>query len=249
MLEPARGWRFGVVAGDCEALGLVGELNPLQLRGHVLPAHAALNDCHFWSTSLECLSMMRVGTSERIVSAALPVFADRGWTGASMAAIRRAAGVSNGSLYHHFGSRAELAARLLVDGMTDAQQAVVGVLAQAGSAEQGVREVVRAQLVWVEESAGLARLLYADLPDEVLLAAEPAFSEHNRRYVDLVGDWLRGHAQQHTVIDAPFGVAHALWLGPAQEFARHWLRGRSKLRPAAAAPALADGAWRALASG
>lgn len=191
--------------------------------------------------------MVRVETGERIVVAALPVFAARGWAGASMEEIRRAAGVSNGSLYHHFRSRAELAARLLVDGMTSAQQAVAEALAEAGSAEQGIREVVLAQLVWVEESAELARLLYSDLPDEVLLAAEPAFSEHNRRYVGLVGGWLREHAEQHAVIDVPFGVAHALWLGPAQEFARHWLRGRSRLCPTDAAPALADGAWGALA--
>jgi hypothetical protein len=44
-----------------------------------------------------------------------------------------------------------------------------------------------------------------------------------------------------------FGIAHALWLGPAQEFARHWLRGRSRQRPTEAVGALADGAWRALA--
>ena len=191
--------------------------------------------------------MTRVGTGERIVSAALPVFAAHGWAGASMEEIRRAAGVSNGSLYHHFRSRAELAARLLVDGMTGAQQAVTGLLAEAGSAEQGVREVVRAQLVWVEESAELARLLYSDLPDEVLLAAEPVLGEHNRRYVEVVGGWLRRHAEQRAVIDVPLGVAHALWLGPGQEFARHWLRGRSRLRPTAAAPMLADGAWCALA--
>lgn len=97
-------------------------------------------------------------------------------------------------------------------------------------------------VVWAEPTSELARLLYSDVPDEVLLAAEPAFSEHNRRYVDVVGGWLRRHAESHAVIDLPFGVAHALWLGPGQEFARHWLRGRSRLRPAVAAPALADGA-------
>ena len=191
--------------------------------------------------------MSRAGTSQRIVSAALPVFAAHGWAGASMEEIRRAAGVSNGSLYHHFSSRAQLAARLLVDGMTGAQQAITDVLAEAGSAERGVRGAVRTQLMWVEESVELARLLYSDVPDEVLLAAEPAFSEHNGRYVELVGGWLRRHMESHALIDVPFAVAHALWLGPGQEFARHWLRGRSRLRPAAAAPALTDGAWRALA--
>jgi len=43
-------------------------------------------------------------------------------------------------------------------------------------------------------------------------------------------------------------VAHALWLGPGQEFARHWLHGRSKLAPTEVADDLADGAWAALAT-
>lgn len=201
----------------------------------------------FWSLSLEYLSVAMAGTSERIVNAALPLFAVHGWSGTSMEEVRRAAGVSNGSLYHHFRSRAGLAAQLLVDGMAAAQHAALDALAQAESAEQGVREVVRAELAWVEGSAELARLLYADVPDEVLLAAEPKFSQHNRRYVEAVGGWLRTQAEQRALIDVPFGVAHALWLGPATELSRHWLRGRSRIRPTAAARALADGAWRALA--
>ncbi len=189
----------------------------------------------------------RVATVDRIAEAALRLFTVDGYSGASMEQVRRAAGVSNGSLYHHFPSRADLAARLLVDGMARSQQVVLGVLGGAGDAEQGVRDVVHAQLAWVQQHAELARLLYGDLPDEVLLAAEPSFGEQNRQYVDVVGGWLRAQAEQGTLVRRSFGVAHALWLGPGQEFARHWLRGRSKLAPTDAAADLADGAWRALA--
>ena len=189
----------------------------------------------------------RATTVDRIVAAALPVFVVHGYAGASMEQVRRDAGVSNGSLYHHFPSRADLAARLLVSGMSQCQHGVLQTLTAAGSPEEGVRAVVRTQLAWVEEHADLASLLYGDLPDEVLLAAEPTFGEQDRHYVEVVGGWLRVHAEQGALVSRPFGVAHALWLGPAQEFARHWLRGRSKLKPSAAAPDLADGAWRALA--
>ncbi len=67
-------------------------------------------------------------------------------------------------LYHHFPSRADLAARLLVDGMARSQQVVLSVLGGGRDAEQGVRDVVHAQLAWVQEHAELARLLYGDLP-------------------------------------------------------------------------------------
>jgi AcrR family transcriptional regulator len=191
---------------------------------------------------------MRQGTADRIAEAALHLFTRLGYAGTSMEQVRRDAGVSNGSLYHHFGSRAELAARLLMEGMGQCQQIVLSALLERAEAEHGVRGAVIAQLGWVEDHPELARLLYGDLPDEVVLAAEPDFHAHNRRYVEEVTGWLRRHTERGTLVDLPFGVAHALWLGPTSEFARHWLAGRSRLRPTQVAPALADGACRALAA-
>jgi AcrR family transcriptional regulator len=181
------------------------------------------------------------GTADRVLAAALPLFVAHGYAGASLERVRREAGVSNGSLYHHFPRRADLAARLLVDGMRQCQEAVLAVVAADGP--DVVRTVVIDQLRWVEEHSDLARWIFSDLPDEVLLAAEPSLSEDARRYADAVGDWLE---RQSGLVAGSFGVRHALWLGPAMEFARHWLRGRSRQRPTEAAAALADGAERAL---
>lgn len=50
----------------------------------------------------------RAETRERLLSAAADVFAQRGYDGTRVADIARAAGVSNGALYAHFGSKAEL---------------------------------------------------------------------------------------------------------------------------------------------
>lgn len=190
----------------------------------------------------------QAATGERISQVALRLFTVHGYAGTTMEQVRREAGVSNGSLYHHFRSRADLAAHLLVEGMAQSQQVVLQALGDANDAEHGVREVVREALAWVQEHAELAGLLYGDLPDDVLLAAEPTLGEENRHYVQVVGGWLRQQAEQGTLVRRPFGVTHALWLGPGQEFARHWLRGRSRLAPSEIAADLADGAWRALAA-
>lgn len=190
----------------------------------------------------------RVATADRIAAVALRLFTAHGYANVAMDEVRRHAGVSNGSLYHHYGSRAELAARLLVDGMVRCRHEIVDVLRDATDAEHGVREVVHGHLSWVHEHTELARLLYSELPDDVLLAAEPAFSNHNRDYVTVVGTWLSQQADRGRLIPRPFELTHALWLGPAQEFTRHWLRGRTTMAPVDAAAALADGAWRALAA-
>ena len=47
-------------------------------------------------------------TRERLLSAAAAMFAEHGYDGARVADIAAAAGVSNGALYTHFGSKAEL---------------------------------------------------------------------------------------------------------------------------------------------
>src|SRR6185437_4017324 len=47
-------------------------------------------------------------TRERLLQAAAEVFAERGYDGTRVADIATAAGVSNGALYAHFGSKAEL---------------------------------------------------------------------------------------------------------------------------------------------
>jgi AcrR family transcriptional regulator len=154
--------------------------------------------------------------------------------------------VSNGSLYHHFPRRADLAARLFNEGMRDCQQVILQAVTVDEPVERVVRGVVTELLCWVEEHADVARWIFSDLPDEVLLAAEPELSQTSRGYAVVVGDWLARQSRHGAVIEGSFAVRHALWLGPAQEFARHWLRGRSRQRPTEAATDLAEGAWRAL---
>jgi AcrR family transcriptional regulator len=52
-------------------------------------------------------------TRERLLSAAADAFAERGYDGTRVADIAALAGVSNGALYAHFGSKAELLAGAL----------------------------------------------------------------------------------------------------------------------------------------
>jgi hypothetical protein len=62
-----------------------------------------------------------------------------------------------------------------------------------------------------------------------------------------VGVWWREHAPE--LRDLDLDVAHALWLGPSQEYARHWLAGRARRVPSAVARELSEAAWRALRQG
>jgi AcrR family transcriptional regulator len=163
-----------------------------------------------------------------------------------MEQIRQEADVSNGSLYHLFPSKAALAAHLYLEGMVQCQDGIVDAVGAARVAEEGVRSAVAFQTSWVDSHTHLARLVYADWTDDVLVAAAPSLAGPSRHYVRVVDRWLRERIAAGEVIDRPFPVLHALWLGPTQEYCRHWLKGRSRLRPRHVADDLADGAWRAL---
>ena len=165
-----------------------------------------------------------------------------------MEQVRREARISNGSLYHLYRDKAALAARLYHRGKVECQDGILDAVRGADAAEDGVRAAVVFQAGWVDANVELARLVYADLPDAVLAAAAPSLDVLSRRYVREVDDWLRGHVADGALVDQPFAMLHALWLGPTQEFCRHWLRGRGRLRPRHVATDLADGAWRAVAA-
>jgi AcrR family transcriptional regulator len=191
---------------------------------------------------------MRSGlaTADRLKEEALRLFMVDGYAGLSVQEVRLRAGVSNGSLYHHFPSKADLVAELRVEGMRQCQDVILGAVDGVDVAEDGVRATVGNYLRWVEAHREMASLLFADLPDGVVLAADTVLVEPNRRYVKVVGEWLETQMRAGALVERPFEIAHALWLGPTQEFCRHWLRGRTRLGPTGAAADLGIGAWRAL---
>ena len=185
-------------------------------------------------------------TEQSITTVALRLFGAQGYAATSMDQVRREAGVSNGSLYHLFPTKAALVAGLYVDGMQQCQQGIMAAIETASSPELAVRGVVSFQARWVDRHVELARLTYADWHDEVLVAAAPRLDESSRHYVRVVDAWLRQQIAAGELVDGPFVVLHALWLGPTQEFCRQWLSGRSRLRPRQVVDQLSDGAWHAL---
>jgi len=189
---------------------------------------------------------MVVATDRNIIAEAVKLFGSQGYAATSMDQIRRSAGVSNGSLYHLYPTKAALAARLYSDGMQQCQHGILSAIESASSPMLAVRGAVLFQAMWVDHHVELARLTYADWHDDVLAAAAPGLDESSRRYVRIVDGWLRHHIAEGRLIDGPFAVLHALWLGPTQEFCRQWLRGRARPRPRHVAEQLAHGAWQVL---
>src|SRR5262245_58393730 len=83
-------------------------------------------------------------TRDRILAAALDLFIADGVEGTSVADICRAAGVSNGSFFHHFPSKEELALELTLMLRREYWDYLLAVMEPSADAMKGVAGTIRA---------------------------------------------------------------------------------------------------------
>ena len=182
------------------------------------------------------------GTRETIVRAALECAASGNWEATSLHAVRQRAGVSNGSLFHHFPTRQALNAALVAAALEQHQEALLAQLSP--DPEAAVAAVVRRHLQWVQDDPEVARLLLPAPPDVLRAAVTAPALESNRAFFRSVGTWLERHGWSGR---PELFVVLALWIGPAQEYSRQWLAGPRATALLDVADDLAEGARAALA--
>ncbi len=179
---------------------------------------------------------------ERLLAAALARFGDEGALVATLDRVRQDAGVSVGTLYHHFPDKQALATALYLDGLAGYQPGALDILRGETDARRGIEAVVRYHLRWSERNRQLARFLLGErgsVDDEAVVRASRAFLAEAMA-------WYRQHVHYGATRELPFDVVQALWLGPSQEYLRHWLAGRARTVPQTVAAAFATAAWNTL---
>jgi AcrR family transcriptional regulator len=191
-------------------------------------------------------------TSDRraaILDGALAVFTARGVAGASIEDIRLASGASVGSIYHHFGDKDGIAGALFLEGLRDYQDGFLEALAGASSTRDGIERAVHHHLGWIAEHRDLGRFLLLGRDARVVAASERPLRELNRRFFSAVTKWTAPRVRRGELRAFEPEVLTALWIGPSQDFARHWLAGRARDSLTDVAPVLAGAAWRSLSPG
>ena len=181
-----------------------------------------------------------------ILDAALACFLERGFAATTTEQIRERSGASIGSIYHHFGGKEGLAGALHVEGLRDYQAGFLRELRRHRQAQAGIQAIVRYHLEWVQHHAAWARYLFHLREAEAIRAVENDVREINRQFAVEVARWVAPHMRNGAIIALPADVIGALWVGPAQQFARHWLGGHATTPLPKAARLLAAAAWRSL---
>ena len=189
-------------------------------------------------------------TRDRILHAALACFTEKGFTATTVSEIRTRSGASVGSIYHHFeDGKQGIAAAVYTDAVADYQSGLSAALRRRPGAEDGLRALVGHHLRWVHRDPDRARYLLSRREPEVVQATAERRRALNRASFAELEEWYRAHASAGRLREVPLDIVYSVTIGPAQEFCRHWLAGRTATPIGDAERALADAAWRALAPG
>lgn len=161
--------------------------------------------------------------------------------------VRQAAGVSNGSLYHHFPTRAHLAAALYLETLRDFHAALLKPLAADPDAESGMRGLLRAYIKWVLAQPDRARLLHRLRRNGELAGMDGVWSGPNEAAYAALGAWIERRMAEGTMRRLPFAVWMALVFSPVYALTPQWVAQARPAVPAEVRATLEDAAWRVVA--
>jgi AcrR family transcriptional regulator len=181
-----------------------------------------------------------------ILAAALRCFDDRGLVATTIEDIRGAAGVSVGSLYHHFPDKQAIAAALYVSLIEDYQSAAARRVERVRTPKARVRATIEHHIRWSLSHRAATRFLLSHREPEVRRLSDPDVAEMNRTLEARLHEWLDGQAAARRIRRMPADLYIALVIGPAQSYVRRWLLGSTATGPDEAIETLGEAAWRAV---
>ncbi len=189
--------------------------------------------------------MEAASVSERLLDAATDLFADEGYDAVGVEKLRARAGVSNGSFFHLFAAKEDLAAELLVSCVVDYQAAII---ARAGALRRCVhrRRRDRPHAYPLGDQQPQQGALHARRRARRMVrqgrgpAANPQCGIRARRSSAGARRWSR----KVPLRDVSIEVFLATLIGPANLICRTWITGR---KLSAASPARSEDELVALA--
>ena len=183
---------------------------------------------------------------EDLLVAGLAVFDRDGFEGATVAAIRTRARASNGSFFHFFGSKKELAGTLFLEILARYHAAVMAAVSDPCNAREGVARLIRAHLEWVVTSRREARYLFEISRSEWTEEIRGAQRAQNTRLAEAVQQWRAPLVERGELLPMTAPLFFSQIIGPAQIFCHAWLSGRDRTDPREQADILIACAIRAV---
>jgi AcrR family transcriptional regulator len=167
-------------------------------------------------------SLADTGTRDRILAAAMDVFADKGYHGAVVDDIVIASGTSKGAFYHYFPSKQGIFLTL-IDELSSLVE--TGVEAAIAETEGALAKVEAALRVVFETAAARRDLVKILLVEAVGLGPtlEQKRLEVHRRFAALIQQHLDRAVVEGSIPRQDTAVAAGAWIGALNEIITQWL--------------------------
>ena len=189
---------------------------------------------------------MAAHVRDDLMVAGLEVFERDGFEGATVAAIRARARASNGSFFHFFGSKRELAGTLFLEILQRYHAAMLAALDPSPSGWDGIGRLIRTHLDWVVNSRREARYLFEISRNEWSEAVRDVQRAQNANLADGIERWRAPLVARGELLAMTPALFLSQIIGPAQIFCRAWLSGRDQTDPRVHADTFIACALRAL---
>lgn len=186
-------------------------------------------------------------TKSRVLAAATPLFVEQGLDGVSVQDICKASGVSNGSLFHHFGSKNGVALQVyLAERRAYWDHALAAVERHRGDPVEALGAAVRAALDYQERHPRRHNFMIECASSTWMRAHAAPVQALNEEFTRRFLAWGAPHAAAGRLRALDPQLVAALVFGPSQWLARSWLTGLTPEPPTHHADALVDLVTRAL---
>jgi TetR/AcrR family transcriptional regulator, fatty acid metabolism regulator protein len=192
--------------------------------------------------------MSKVATRDRILQAALAVFAEKGYHRAAVDDIVRTSRTSKGAVYHHFPNKEALFLALVDEFAAHLAGSIATAIQCSHGALGKVEAALRAGLETFAHHRELARIL---LLESVSLgpAYEAKRAEVHGRLAALIQGYLDQAVEEGSIPALDTRVATLAWLGAVNEVVIQWLHSGEPDLLARAVPVLTPMLLRSIGAG
>ena len=181
-----------------------------------------------------------------ILSAAVEVFAERGFHHARVSDVAQRAGVAAGTIYLYFKSKDDLLISLFEERMEQIVATFRAEVSALPTARERLRRFVTLHLELTAQHPALAEVLTVELRQSAKFMREyraPQFGE----FLNLLGEIISfGQSRGEIAADIEPAVARRVIFGALDELSLYWV---SAKRPAAPLESVIDTLWRVCAGG
>jgi AcrR family transcriptional regulator len=129
------------------------------------------------------------GARDRVLAAATELFLTQGVERTSVAEICKRAGVSNGSLFHHFQSKDEIAVEVTFTIAAEYWDVVLTALEESADVKSGIDKAIRAALAYQQRHPDRYRFILTDETPWMRDAMDLA-RERNAEFRKRAGRWI-----------------------------------------------------------